>query len=136
MTTLHTRALLLAGGLLTAGIAAADPPAAVLDTLRTAAESLAEGDARAFLEHFDPNTPNFAQIRTDVEALLASGEEVSSTLEQVSDEGKDTAWNLEIDWLLRIGGAAPRRALVKVRLERQGRTWKFTRLEPPDFFRR
>jgi hypothetical protein len=127
---------LLAIVLITAGTALGEPPAAVMDTLRTATEALADADAAAFLDHFDPATPNFQQIRTDVEALLASGDEVSSTLEPVSDDGKDNIWNLELDWLLRIGGAAPRRALVKVRLEKQGRAWKFTRLDPSDFFRR
>src|SRR5436190_22652731 len=60
----RTRAL-LAIVLITSGIVSAEPPVPVMETLRAAVESLADGDAPGFLDHFDPATTNFAQIRVD-----------------------------------------------------------------------
>ena len=113
---------------------AADAPAAVVELLRTAADALAEGDAAAFLEHFDKATPGYAQIRDDVEALLVA-ELVASSIEIVKDAGDDQRRDLELDWLLKVGSGPNKRVIVKCRVERRGRGWKITRFEPVDFFR-
>jgi hypothetical protein len=115
--------------------AQADPPPAVLALLRAAAEALADKDSAAFLDLVDRGMPGYAQLRADIEALLAA-EDVASTIEIVSDEGGDQARDMELDWLLQIGRNPPRRAVLKAHLERKGRSWKITRMEPAGFFRR
>jgi len=118
-----------------AALVKADAPAGVQDLLRAAAEALADKDWAAFVDLFDRRMPGYAQLREDVQALLAS-EDVASTVEIVNDEGTDQARDMELDWLLAIGRERPRRAVLKCRVERKGRAWKFTQLEPAGFFRR
>jgi hypothetical protein len=114
---------------------AADPPAAVLDLFRTAAEALADKQPSDFLDLFDRTMPGYAQLRDEIEDLLAV-EDVGSSIEITNDQGDDRARDLEVDWYLRIGRNEPRRAILKCRVERRGRAWKITRLEPIEFFRR
>jgi len=118
-----------------AALAKADTPAGVLSLLRDAAEALADKEPAAFLDLFDRAMPGYAQLREDIETLLAS-EDVASTIEIVNDEGGDQARDLELDWLLAIGRNRPRRAALQCRVERKGRAWKFTKLQPASFFRR
>lgn len=131
----------LAAFLLLSGIAFAEPPADVLDFFRTAADALATDSASAFLEKFDRNLPEYATLRAEVEGLLAAYE-VGSTIEVVSDEGDSQKRSLELDWLLLTseraatnGENASRRRIVKCRIERRGRQWKITALDPVDFFK-
>jgi len=121
-------------------VATADPAADVLKVFRDAAESLTNDDAAAFLDSFDRNMPEYATLRSNVEGMLAAYE-VGSTIEMVSDEGDDHTRNVELDWLLlatrkdAINSAQEtRRQVVKCRLERRGKRWKITRLEPVDLF--
>ena len=121
-------------------VASADPAADVLKVFRDAAESLTNDDAAAFLDSFDRNMPEYATLRSNVEGMLAAYE-VGSTIEVVSDEGDDHTRNVELDWLLlatrkdAINSAQEtRRQVVKCRLERRGKRWKITRLEPVDLF--
>ena len=127
--------------LLLSGIAFAEPPADVLDFFRTAADALATDNASAFLDKFDRNLPEYAMLRTEVEGLLAAYD-VSSTIEVVSDQGDNQKRSLELDWLLLTsekaatnGDNATRRRIVKCQIERRGRQWKITALEPVEFFR-
>ena len=78
--------------------------------------------------------PGYAQLKEDVEALLAKGY-VVSTVEFVSDDGDQQRRDLELDWLWRLSGGAPHRSIVKCRVERAGRSWKITRFEPIAVFR-
>ena len=105
--------------LIGAAAAAAEPPAAVAALFRDAAGALAGQDATAFLDLFDRAMPGYAQFRVDVEGLLARGW-VASTIEFVADEGDDRQRALEVDWLWRLSGGAPHRAIVKCRVERRG----------------
>jgi hypothetical protein len=121
-------------------VATADPAADLLKVFRDAAEALTNDDASAFLDSFDRNMPEYATLRSNVEGMLAAYE-VGSTIEMVSDEGDDHTRNVELDWLLlatrkdAINSAQEtRRQVVKCRLERRGKRWKITRLEPVDLF--
>lgn len=114
-------------------LAAADPPAPIIDLFRSIAEELTDQDAGSFLSHFDPKMPGFGQFREDVEALLARTP-IASTIEFVTDEGDDEHRNLEIDWLMHPSGGPQIRTLVKCRVQRQARAWKITRFEPVDLF--
>jgi len=119
----------------------AEPPAEVLDLFREAAEALANDDANAFLDKFDRNMAGYAAFRDEIVGLLAS-HDVGSTIEVVNDEGDERKRSLDLDWLLVIseknsgnGQNETRRRVLKCRIERQGKQWKITALEPVDFFR-
>ena len=120
--------------------AVADPTADVLSVFSAAAGALTNDDAIAFLDNFDRNMPEYPTLQTDVEGMLAAYD-VGSTIEVVSDEGDDQIRSVELDWLLlatrkdAINSAQEtRRRVVKCRLERRGKRWKITRLEPVEFF--
>jgi len=128
-------------GIACADLAWAEPPADVLDLFREAADALANDDANAFLEKFDRNMTGYAAFRDEIVGLLAS-HDVGSTIELVNDEGDDQKRSLDLDWLLVIseknsanGTNETRRKVLKCRIERQGRQWKITALEPLEFFR-
>jgi len=116
-------------------MALAETPAAVLDVFRVTSEALANQDPDAFLEPFDRNMPNYAKLRTEVEELLAV-EGIGTTIDVITDAGDDQMRDLELDWLLKIGSEKPRRHVVKVHVERHGKKWKITALEPVEFFRK
>jgi hypothetical protein len=126
-------ALLLFSALLTVR---ADPPAAVLDLFREIAEALTDKDPGAFLRRFDQRMPGYETLRGHVEELTAGDEVLASSIDIASDTGDDRRREIELDWLLKIGKEEPRRAILRVTVERQGRTWKITALDPADFFRR
>jgi hypothetical protein len=52
------------------------------------------------------------------------------------DEGDELKRTLELDWLLKIDTDEPRRQIVKCQVEKQGKKWKITALEPVDFFKK
>ena len=108
------------------------PPKDVQTFFRTAVEALADQDIPAFLDHFDHGMPGFGELRSDVEALANA--EVSSTLEIAKDEGDERARVVELDWLIRIDQARPRREIVRCKIEKQGKKWKMTSFEPLRFF--
>jgi hypothetical protein len=111
-----------------------EPPKDVGDFFVTAVQTLAEKDAAAFLDHFDPNMPGYAAFRNDVTALLDRSE-VVSTVAFVTDEGDDSRRALQLDWYVQIDQDRPKRQLVKCTIQRQGRKWKIVLFEPLDFFK-
>ncbi len=127
--------------LLSSMAAWAEPPADALDFLSSAASALVDDDPAAFLDHFDRNMPEYATLREEIEGLLAAYD-VGSTIEVVSDEGDDKKRSLALDWLLLTnekaashGDRATRRRIVKCSIERRGKKWKITSLDPIDFFK-
>jgi len=121
--------------LLTFGaVAVAQPPSGVMDFVRAAAEQLANNEPREFAANFDSSMPGFAALRDDVEALLAA-HEVGSTIEVVSNEGDEQKQTVSLDWVLSVSDVGDRRQIVKCRVERQGKSWKFTSFEPIGFFK-
>ena len=118
--------------LLLAVVAVAQTPQSVLDLFRVAAQALAERDVRGFLEQFDPAMKGYDVLRQRA-ALLMGAE---SSVEIVRDEGDDRRREMQIDWLLRVGSGASKRRILNVTVERQGRAWKITALDPVEFFSR
>src|SRR5277367_4513036 len=110
-------------------MAMADTPTDVLDLFRTAAEALSNKDAAEFLGHFDKSMPGYADLRDEIEELLARGE-AGSAIEIVKDEGDDQKRTLELDWVLEIPDQQVRRKIVKCGIERRGKKWKIVGLEP------
>jgi len=136
-----SRLLPLSLMLLFVGHVRAEPPTDVLDFFSSAASALVEDDPAAFLDHFDGNMPEYATLREEIEGLLAAYD-VGSTIEVVSDEGDDQKRSLALDWLLLTnekaashGDRATRRRIVKCSIERRGKKWKITSLDPIDFFK-
>lgn len=122
--------MLLVGAGLAVGQSAPD----VVEFVRSAAEALSLGNASAFLDKLDQDMPEYPKLRGEIEALTASGD-VGSAIEIVSDEGDDRGRSLELDWLLEVRDQKARRGIVKCRIERRGKRWKITRLEPVEFFK-
>ncbi len=122
-------------------LALADPAAEVLNVFTSTAEALINDDAASFLDSFDRNTPGYAALQGNVKGLLAAYN-VGATIEEIADEGDGHKRTVELDWLLILTqkGATnspqqTRRQAVKCTVERRGKQWKITALEPVDFFR-
>jgi murein L,D-transpeptidase YcbB/YkuD len=127
--------------LLVATFALADTAADVLNVFTSAAEALINDDPASFLDSFDRNMPGYAELHENVKGLLASYD-VGSTIEEITDIGDDQKRMVELDWLLILSqkGATnspqqTRRQIVKCTVERRGKQWKITALEPIDFFK-
>jgi hypothetical protein len=83
----------------------------------------------------------YAALLDNVKGLLAAYN-VGATIEEITDEGDDRKRTVELDWLLILTqkGAInspqqTRRQVVKCTVERRGKQWKITALEPLDLFR-
>jgi hypothetical protein len=129
--------------LMAAAIAVAQTPADVVEFFRATANALAEAhskdrdfssDAGPFLDRFDPNMPGFATLRDEIQALVSAGP-VGSVIDFVSDDGDNQSRALELDWVLEIADQEPRRQILKCSIERRGKKWKITKLEPIEFFK-
>jgi hypothetical protein len=104
-----------------------------MDTLRGATRALAEKQAEQFLGYFDRQMPGFPELQLNIAALVAA-QGASSTIEIVTDSGDDQKRMMQIDWLLRAGAAPPKRAVLKIALERREGKWMITALDPVSFF--
>ena len=127
--------------LLIATLAMADTAADVLNVFTSAAEGLINDDPASFLDSFDRNMRGYAALQDNVKGLLAAYD-VGATIEEITDEGDDRKRTVELDWLLILSqkGATnsprrTRRQVVKCTVERRGKQWKITALEPLDLFR-
>jgi hypothetical protein len=127
--------------LLVGALVLADTAADVLNVFTSAAEGLIDDDAASFLDQFDRDTPGYAALQENVTGLLAAYD-VGSTIEEVADAGNDQKRTVELDWLLILkqknvtnSPQQTRRQSVKCTVERRGKRWKITALEPIDFFR-
>lgn len=111
-------------------------PAPVRDLVRAAAEALQNKSADNFLDYFDKAMPGYETLHFYAEGLAAR-DSVSSAVEIVTDQGDESERKrmLVLDWSLQIDSERLRRQLVKVTVEKQGKKWKFTSLDPVDFFK-
>lgn len=123
-----------------AGLATADAPPAVMNTVREAAEALSDDNLDRFLQLFNPGMPNRVELRQNVDGLLARYE-VASAVEEIGSEGDANSQTLELDWLLSLsekgavnGRNVTRRERVKCRLEKKGKDWRFASIAPLTFF--
>jgi hypothetical protein len=119
--------LILAGCL-----AGQNRPPEQMEVFRNVSEALANRDADAFLEQFDPKMPQYEKLRSEIQDLFGMAQEIGSTIDVITSDGN----KLELDWLLKIDNDEPRRRIVKCQVEKQGKKWKITALEPVEFFRK
>ena len=94
---------------------------------------MADKDASAFLDHFDPKMAGFDALSSQIRSLLERSE-VGSSIEVVVDEGDEQKRTLKLDWLLRIDQDLPKRQIVSCSIEKQGKRWKIVSFAPLDFF--
>ena len=112
-----------------------DPtPKDVRDFIRTTADALTNRDSRDFLSRFDGKMPGFDTLNYEIEALTAR-DQVLSVIEIVSDVGDEAERTMQIDWILTVDTERPRRQVVKVKIEKHGKKWTVTSLEPIEFFK-
>ena len=128
----------LAGSLFAAALTlvAQDRLAPQMEVFRAIAEALANRDADTFLDQFDRKMPGYETLRAEIRELLAVTQEIGTTVDVISDEGDEQKRSLELDWVLKLDTAAPRRQIVKCQIQKQGKKWKITRMEPVEFFRK
>ena len=127
----------LVGSFLAASLTAAgqNRPPEQMEVFRAATEALANQDADAFLDQFDPKMPQYQELRDEIQDLLGAAREIGSTVDVITDDGDGQKRTLELDWLLKIDNAEPRRQIVKCQVEKRGKKWKITALDPVEFFR-
>ena len=107
-------------------------PPEQMEVFRAASEALANLDVDGFLDQFDPKMPRYEKLRDEVRELIGTAQEIGSTIDVITTDAN----NLELDWLLKIDNDAPRRQIVKCQVEKQGKKWKITALEPVEFFKK
>ncbi len=125
---------LLVGACLTA--VGQDRPPAQMEVFRGVSEALANLDADAFLAQFDQQMPDYDKLRDEIRELMGTAQEIGTTIDVITDEGDDEMRMLDLDWLLKIDNGDARRQIVKCRVEKQGKKWKITALEPVEFFKK
>jgi murein L,D-transpeptidase YcbB/YkuD len=128
---------LLVGSLLAASLTVVgqNRPPEQMEVFRAVTEALANQDADAFLDQFDPKMPQYAKLRDEIQDLFGIAQEIGSTIDVITDEGDEQKRTLELDWLLKIDNDDPRRQIVKCQVAKQGKKWKITALDPVEFFR-
>jgi hypothetical protein len=121
-----------------AGLAATgqNRPPAQMEVFRNVSEALANRDTDAFLDQFDRRMPQYEKLRDEIQELFGLAQEIGSTIDIITDEGGDDRRQLQLDWLLKIDLEEPRRQIVKCEVEKQGKRWKITALDPVEFFRK
>jgi len=118
---------------------AADPAGEVLDLFTNLAGSLSAGNAVDFLSKFDKKMPGYGKLSQNVTALTRQAD-IESFVDLVRNEGDDQKREVEANWKMRLkvgndATATPgRQQVLKCRVEKQGKNWKITALEPVDFF--
>jgi hypothetical protein len=127
---------LLIGSLLAASLTAAgqNRPPEQMEVFRNVSEALANRDTDTLLDQFDRKMPQYENLRDEIQELFGLAQEIGSTIDVITDEGDEHQRTLELDWLLKIDNDEPRRQIVKCQVEKQGKKWKITALEPVEFF--
>src|SRR5882724_1379515 len=113
---------------------AAGEASAVISEL---AASLTAGNAQEFLAAFDRAMPGYDKLRANVTALVQVGE-TQSYVEIVKNEGDDRARTIEMTWELRVqregeAVASRRETRVTCKLEKQGKKWRNTGMQPVEW---
>jgi hypothetical protein len=137
------RGLLLAGATIWlgahAGSHADDETPEIWDLLTQVASALSRGNLTEFLDSFDRSLPGYQTLEANARALLGEYE-VQSSIEVLNEETSGAARTVELDWFLQLeeqrdaGAVTRRRERVHCRLEKRGKKWKITGIEPLAFF--
>jgi hypothetical protein len=96
-------------------------------------------NARKFMDAFDPAMPGYAQLRDNVVAL-EQGAEIESGVDLLKNEGDDRVRTIALDWSMNLVShetsvtSVQRRQTVTCQVEKQGKKWRITAMEPLAFF--
>jgi hypothetical protein len=108
----------------------APPPE--FQVLSALASSLSEGNAPAAMDAFDKSIPNYQALSDNIFAMTAQAD-VSCTIDPIEQTGNV----IEVDWFLKLNAKADegpterRQMTVKIKIEKVGKRWKITALDPP-----
>jgi hypothetical protein len=137
------RGLLLAGATMWLGAPAGSRPEdearEIWDVLTRLAAALSQGNLTEFLEPFDRSMAGYQILEANAWALLRQYE-VQSSIELLRQESGGAARTVELDWFLQLeeqrdaGAVTRRRERVHCRLEKRGKKWKITGIDPVAFF--
>jgi len=111
----------------------------ILDLVGSMASALSENNGPGFLEAFDKAMPGYDHLHEAIPALLDQGD-ITSSVEPLRDEGDETKRTVDLDWYLEIhnpDATTPvirRREVIHCRMEKQGKHWRVTTLDPISFF--
>ena len=130
------RALVIAS---LAAIGRADSADEVWDLIGAMASALSEANASEFMHPFDSSMPGYQHVHDAVTAITRDYT-IEVAVDQVSNDGNDSARTLETDWRLgfALGGDAAslvrRSERVKFKLEKKGKRWRIVSLDPVSAF--
>jgi hypothetical protein len=94
----------------------------------------------SFLATFDSKMPGYQQLVQDITALTLLGP-IESSVELITNDGDDHARSVEVEWTLHVLnrdtsiGQLHRDQRLKLHLEWQGKHWRVTSIDHPEFFR-
>jgi hypothetical protein len=136
------RGLLLAGATIWLGPPAdggpEDETREIWEVLTRLAAALSQGNLMEFLEPFDRSMAEYQTLEANASALLRQYE-VQSSIELLRQESSGAGRTVELDWFLQLaeqrdaGAVTRRRERVHCRLEKRGKKWKITGIEPVAF---
>ncbi len=121
--------LLLAGS----GVARADSQSDAAAIVSSLATSLSGDNVVGFLRSIDKETPGYAQVRSQVETLIARAQ-VSSSISILENDGDDVRRALLLDWYVEIRSreigdkTEPRRKTVRCVVAKQAKVWRIAEL--------
>jgi hypothetical protein len=109
------------------------------DVVTEMAASLASGNAANFLRPIASTMPDREELARNIRTLTEAYE-ISSSVQIVTESQSGESTTLDLDWFLELkpragsGELIRRRERVQVRLDRFGKSWKVTALQPVAFF--
>jgi hypothetical protein len=92
-----------------------------------------------FMQAFDPALPGYAQLKDNVLALEQASD-IESSVDLLQNDGDDQVRTIVVDWSMSLVShdtnvaAAQRSETLTCRLEKRGKSWRITSLEPRSFF--
>jgi hypothetical protein len=132
--------VLLFSGLLFSAPKREEAPQSVSDLFAAIATDLSQSDSSAFMSHFDSNMPGYDRLYQFISALC-NQDDVGSAIDILKETGDDRQRAVELDWTLEIdvgkqayARVEHRQEKVKCKLERRGKHWVVTALDPIAFF--
>jgi hypothetical protein len=96
-------------------------------------------NAKKFMQAFDPAMPGYAQLQDSLISLEQSGD-VESSVDLLKNEGDDAVRTIVVDWSLNLISqdtkveALRRRETVTCTLEKRGKNWRITGIDPRTLF--
>ena len=125
--------------LLLAPLARADSHTEALDLIASMTAALSDDDAPAFLKEIDKSMPGYDRLEHAIPELLEQGA-IACSVQPLTDEGDDAKRAVELDWYMEIRNVdetvpiVRRREVIHLRMEKRGKHWRVTSLDPISFF--